>query len=210
MASRDTTLREAAYWYVPLSRAIPAAALAVVITFTGNHSAELGFFTFGGFAILTGALVAILSWRTLGRSVERNVFATIGAITLASGLVALIWPGAGIGFFVFLLAFWAAFTGFLELYAGFRSRGRHPASKDWMFVGGVTVLLAAAVLIVPPDLRQEFSGDNGVQGILSSSIVVVGALGAYGAIIAVYLVIAGLSLKWAPTPTPAPQDGTPS
>jgi hypothetical protein len=64
------------------------------------------------------------------------------------------------------------------------------------------------VLITPPDLQDEFTGENGVSGVLSTSIMVVGFLGAYGAIAAVYLIIAGLSLKWAPVA--ATQDGTAS
>jgi uncharacterized membrane protein HdeD (DUF308 family) len=208
MASRDTPTHDAAYWYVPLVRAIPLAAMAVLITFSADHSARLGMLSFGLFAILSGLALAVLSPRPLGTGVLRAVFIGQGALTVLAGLVAVIWPNAGIGFFLFLLSAWAALTGFLELYAGIRARGRHAASRDWLFLGGLTVVLALVVLIVPPDLQQQFTGDNGVSGVLSTSIIVVGCLGAYGAIAAVYLIIAGLSLKWAPTAVV--QDGNPS
>ncbi|PRY67990.1 short repeat uncharacterized protein DUF308 [Glaciihabitans tibetensis] len=202
--------------------------MAVLITFNADHSATLGLLSFGIFAVLSGLALALLSSRPLGAGVQRSIFIGQGILTVLAGLVALIWPSAGLGFFLFLLSAWAALTGFLELYAGLRTRGRHAASRDWLFVGGLTVILAVVVLVVPPDLQQQFSGQNGVSGVLSTSIIVVGCLGAYGAIAAVYLVIAGLSLKWAPAevaaaeagstdaapteaaPTEAVQDGNPS
>jgi hypothetical protein len=42
-----------------------------------------------------------------------------------------------------------------------------------------------------------------VERQLTASIIFVGFIGAYGAILAVYLVIAGLSLKWADRPVAA-------
>ena len=208
MVSRDTSTRDAAYWYVPLARAVPAAAMAVLITFSADHSARMGLLGFGMFAVLSGLVLALLSSRPLGPGVQRSVFVGQGVLTVLAGLVALIWPNAGLGFFLFLLSLWAALSGFLELYAGLRSRGRHAASRDWLFIGGLTVVLAIVVLVIPPDMQEQFSGENGVSGVLSTSIIVVGCLGAYGAIAAVYLVIAGLSLKWAPAA--ALQDGNPS
>jgi uncharacterized membrane protein HdeD (DUF308 family) len=202
MASRHNTLNDAAYWYVPLCRALPAAMLAIVITFSADHSPELGLLTFGIFAVLTGLAVGALSLRTIERGVERSTFLAHGVLTLVAGAVALLVPEAGLGVFLVLVTSWAALTGFLELYAGFRARGRHGASRDWIFVGALTVLLAIVVLLVPPGFREQFTGPDGVDRVLSASVIVVGILGAYGAITAVYLIIGGLSLKWAPT-TPA-------
>lgn len=228
MASRDNTAADAAYWYVPLSRALPAAIVAGMITFNPDHSPQLGFAAFGIFAALSGLATGFLSQRALPKGVERTVFTVHGVISLVAAIVALAAPNAGLGFFLFLVSGWAILTGFLELYAGFRSRGRNASSRDWLFVGALTVVFAIIILIIPPDLRQEFSGaEEGVSGVLSSSVIAVGLLGAYGAIIAVYLVIGALSLKWsapgtpAATPagksavsetpaTPAPQDGNAS
>lgn len=208
MASRENTASDAAYWYVPLSRAVVAAMVAIIITFNADHSPSLGLFAFGLFGVLTGLVVVLASLRALEPGVERSVFIGQGVLTFAAGAVALLWPHAGLGFFLFLVSGWAALTGFLEIYAGVRSRGRRASSRDWVFIGALTVLFAIVVLIVPPDLNDHFVGANKVSGVLSSSIVVVGLLGAYAAVAAVYLVIAGLSLKWAPTVHI--QDGTAS
>lgn len=199
MASRHNTLNDAAYWYVPLCRALPAIMLALVITFSADHSPELGLLTFGLFAVLSGLALGLLSLRTVERGVERSTFVTQSLLTVIAGAVALAVPGAGLGLFLVLVTSWAALTGFLELYSGFRSRGRHGASRDWIFVGALTVVLAVIVLLVPPGFEERFTGPDDVARVLNASVIVVGILGAYGAILAVYLIIGGLSLKWAPT-----------
>ena len=52
-------------------------------------------------------------------------------------------------------------------------------------------------VLLPPDFRQQFVGEQKVSGVLDSAIITVGLLGAYAAISAVFLVIAALSARWA-------------
>ena len=59
-------------------------------------------------------------------------------------------PG-GLPFLLYLVSVWAAVTGFVELFAGLRARGRTPAARDWIAVGGFTALLAIVFLLLPPD-----------------------------------------------------------
>lgn len=195
-------MESATPWYVPLARAVPALALAVVITFSADHSAPLGLLTFGIFGIVAGAVLTGYALRLGSKGVVRSVTLAQGILTVLAGVVSLALPGAGLPFFVFLVTAFAAVTGFLELYLGLRSRGRSASSRDWVFAGGLTALLAIAVLLVPPGFSQSFTGPDDVPRVLTASVIVVGALGAYWAILGVYLVIAGLSLRWASQPTP--------
>lgn len=187
-------------WFVPLARAVPAIALAIVVTFTADHSAGLGLLTFGIYAVVAGAVLSASALRLGARGVVRSVTLAQGILSVLAGIVSLSLPAAGLPFFVFLVTAFAAVTGFLELYLGLRARGRITGARDWVFVGALTALLAIVVLLVPPGFAQSFTGPDGVDRVLTASVVVVGTLGAYWAILGVYLVIAGLSLKWAPAP----------
>ena len=80
------------------------------------------------------------------------------------------------------MSVWAAVTAILELVTGLRSRGEAPA-KDWIAMGGLTAILALAFLLLP-----------------LTDLVAVGLFGAYGAVLGIYLVIAGLSLRWGTQP----------
>ena len=170
----------ARYWTVPIVRAAIALVPAAAITFNANHSAEFGLFAFGGFALLSGLAIAVLSRRTLADPRDRSLFLVQGAVGVTAGTIALLFHGGGLGFFLYLVTVWAAVTGFAELYSGIRARRRDPGDRDWMLVGATTAVLALVFLLLPPN-----------------AVVSVGLLGAYLVLLGVYLVIAGLSLKWA-------------
>lgn len=168
-----------AYWLVPVLRAIPAVVVGLIIAFTEDHSPRIGLIAFGAFAVVTGAVILIGSLRLLRERVVRGVFVAQGAIAVASGVAALALWGSGIGVLLLIVTIYAALTGVLELYAGLRSRGATTA-RDWLTVGAYTAVAAIVFVLIPPD-----------------SILATGLVGAYGVILGVFLVIAGLSLKWA-------------
>jgi hypothetical protein len=191
------TAEDAAYWYAPLVRAVPAAALACVVTFAGgNYTPEFGLFVFGGFTLLAGVLGVILCITALS-GVDRTIFLIQAIVSVLIGAGALLGWRSGLPLFLALVSIWAVISGFAELYAGVRVRRRRAVARDWMFVGGVTVLLAVFALVIPPGYVQHYTDPTGPR-VLNTSVMVVGGLAIYGAIVAVYLLIAAFSLKWAP------------
>lgn len=194
-------------WYVPVARAVPAIVVAVVVTFSADHSPTLGYLTFGAFAVASGGILVAAALRAAARGIDRALTLAQGLLGVIAGVVALALPAGGLPFLVFLVTAFAALTGFLELYLGMRGRRRAQGAGDRLFVGGLTVLLAIVVLLVPPEYVEAFTGPDGVERALTASIIVVGVLGAYWAILAVYLVIAGFSLKWSPAPAAATTPG---
>ena len=194
----DNQIHATRHWPWVLLRALPAVVVAIVITFNADHSARLGFATFGALALASGAVVLAGALRSLDPGIVRWCFVVQGLVAIVLGAVSLFSGGAGLPFLILLVSAYGVLTGFLELYAGLRSRGRSDSARDWIFVGALTVLFAIVVLVVPADYTQPFTGPDGVERALTASIVLVGLLGAYGAMLGVYLVIAGLSLKWAP------------
>jgi len=198
MASPVYTAEDAAYWYAPLARAVPAAALAFVITFAGGfYTPEFGLASFGGYAIVAGVVGAFLSIRVLQRGVTRTLFLIQSVVSVAAGVSALIGMNGGLPVLLVVVALWGVVAGFLELFAGIRMRRSRAVARDWIFVGALTVVLAVAALVIPPDYVQHYNapGDGGPR-VLNASVTIVGALGLYGAIAAVYLAIAGFSLRW--------------
>ena len=180
--ARDSAPERTQYWVVPVVRGLLALVPATVITFSPNHAPELGLLVFGVWAIVSGLVVGALSMRLVTDRVIRSLFLVTAIVTVAAGLLAVSAPG-GLPFLLYLVSVWAAITGFIELYAGIRARGRTPAARDWIAVGGFTALLAIVFLLLPPD-----------------AVTAVGLLGGYLVILGVYLVIGGFSLKWAAAP----------
>ncbi|MDQ1608114.1 MAG: hypothetical protein QOE16_846 [Microbacteriaceae bacterium] len=180
MATAPTVRNPDRYWTVPIARAIIALVAGVVITFNAKHSPQLGFVVLGGFALATGVVVAVLSWRMLADRVVRSLFVVVGAIGLLTGILALSLQTTGLGMYLYLVSVWAALTGFIELYCGIRSRSKGGAlSRDWITVGVLTAALALVFLLIPAD-----------------AVLAVGLFGAYAVVLGVYLGIGGFSLKW--------------
>ncbi|MDR6905873.1 uncharacterized membrane protein HdeD (DUF308 family) [Agromyces sp. 3263] len=180
--ARDTAPERTQYWVVPVVRGLLALVPAAVITFSPNHSPELGLLIFGAWAIASGLVVGALTLRLIDDRGIRSLFLVTAIATVAAGLLAVTVPGA-LPFLLYLVSIWAAVTGFVELYAGLRARGRTSAARDWIAAGAFTAILALVFLLLPPD-----------------PVTAVGLLGGYFVILGVYLVIGGFSLKWALAP----------
>ena len=183
--ARDTAPERTQYWVVPVVRGLLALVPAAVITFSPNHSPELGLLVFGAWAIASGLVVGALTLRLIDDRGIRSLFLVTAIATVAAGLLAVTVPGA-LPFLLYLVSIWAAVTGFVELYAGLRARGRTSAARDWIAAGAFTAVLALVFLLLPPD-----------------PVTAVGLLGGYFVILGVYLVIGGFSLKWAVAPDAA-------
>lgn len=188
------------YWMVLIARAVPAAVVALGITFTADHSVGIGWLSLAAFAFLTGGIVAVGSVWML-RGTTRTLLTIQGVALLVVGLVALVGRVTlPLPAFVAAIAVAFCLTGAIELAAGLRARGSEAVARDWIFLGAVGIAFGLAVLLVPTDLSQAITIPGKVVPDLTASVMVVGALGAYAAIVAVFPVIAGLSLKWAKQP----------
>lgn len=201
--------------HVQLARAAFAALAAVMITFSPDHSAQVGMAVFSGFAIATGLVLLLAVWIVypVGR---RWPAAAIGGVTIVAGMVSGLSPVRTItGFFVVVIA-WALVTGVLEVIAGIRGlRGLRPRrevapgvvdarpahdpgprsdSRDAVVVGVVGLLLALGLALVPAGYSLQYTIEEAHQTLTLTGITIaVGLFGAYAAVVAVYLGIAGFS-----------------
>ena len=193
----DSQTRESRYWPIPVLRGVVALAVAVAVTFSVDHSPLLGYLSFGILAVSSGIIIAAGSLKLLTATGPRTPLLAQAIVSIVAGTIALVFPNSGVPFLLFLVSAWAAVTGFLELFVGLRSRRRRAFAKDWLFVGVLTAVFAVAILLIPADFAQHFIGPDKVERIITASVIADGFIGAYAAILGVYLVIAGLSLKWA-------------
>ncbi|MBT2502537.1 hypothetical protein [Curtobacterium sp. ISL-83] len=206
----DDATQRARYWPVPILRAVPAAVIALVITFSSNHAAGYGLLLFGVFAVVEGIVLLLAGGRLPGDVRSRRTTTLQAVIVLLAGVAGIALNGHGLPAFIAVVVAFAVLSGALELTQGLRARGRSPFARDWVTVGGLTLLLAVAFLVTPPDYSKQLGGVERVSGVLDASIVLVGLLGAYLAITAVFHVIAGLSHKWGTAaPAATAPDGAP-
>jgi uncharacterized membrane protein HdeD (DUF308 family) len=190
-------------WLEPIARSIVAIAIAIVITFSADHSPPVGYVTVGIFAVLSGVAVCVATALVRDRGQAWLLFETQGAILAIGGVVSLFSVGRGLPFLLLLAISVFSITGILEFVAGITHAGPKSTgpsqARDWIFSGALSALFALVVVLIPANFSQQFTGPDNVERVLTASVIFVGAFGAYAAILGVYLVIAGLSLKWSGT-----------
>ena len=172
-------------WVAPVLRAVPALAVGLIITFTADHSPALGLVALAGFGLASALVLALTSLRMRRgeplRPLHRGL-AVIAGTAGALGLVVLAAGGGGLALLLLLVGGYAVLAGALELVWGIRHRDRSPLARDAVVIGVGTLALAIVLALV---------GDP---------VSAVGFFGAYAVVLGIFLLIAGLSLKWS---TPA-------
>ena len=187
--------------HVQLLRALFAAASALMITFSPDHSAAIGFSVFGGFAAASGFILILAAWLVASAG-NRWPYILLAVIDLAAAIVSGIPTWRNDAAFFAVIIIWAALSGLVELIAGIRARRADPTAKDAITVGALGLLLAVVLLLIPSDYSLQYSIEGAGALTLSGIILAVGMFGGYAAIIAVFLAIAGFS----PRRTPAASD----
>jgi len=178
--------------HIQLLRALFAAAAALMITFSPDHSAAVGFAVFGGFVAASGFIFVLGAWLAVP-SGSRWPLIMLGAIDLLTAIVSGVptWRTDSVFFVVVII--WAAATGLVELIGGLRVRRTDPTAKDAITVGALGLVLAVALLVIPSGYSLQYSVDGAEALTLTGIILAVGMVGGYAAIVAVFLAIAGFS-----------------
>ena len=162
-------------------RAIPTLVAAIVITFSRNHAAVVGLTVFVGFAFLLASTLIFTIASVPLQGLNRTLFGIQAIATVVAAAVAAATLTQGLPALLLVLSIWAGISAALELYAGYRESNRTVA-KEWLTIGGFTAILAIIEAVVP-----------------MNDVYAVGIFGAYAAIVGVYQVIAGISLRSDPT-----------
>lgn len=160
------------------ARAVAAALLAVVVTFSADHSASFGLLVFGGFAVVQGIILGLAVPSSAATTAGRILVGVRATVSLVLGAAALSLPGGGLGSLLLLETVGFLVIGVLEVLSGLRRADAGATSRDAVTVGGLEVVVGVMLSILNPD-----------------PIFAVGVLGAWGAIVAVYLGIAAVSLS---------------
>lgn len=187
--------------HLQMGRALFAAIAAVMITFSVDHSAQVGGAVFSGFAVAT-ALILILSAWLVFRAGERWQAVLLGILTLVAGMIATLPVARTVdGYFTVVLV-WALAAGVAELVIGIVGRRRGaPAARESVFVGALTIVLGVALVFIPREYMLEYYIDEARRSLTLTGITIgVGVFGGYAAIVAVYLGIAAFSPRPAAVP----------
>jgi uncharacterized membrane protein HdeD (DUF308 family) len=136
-------------WWAVALRGVVAVIFGVLALSKPGITLEALVYTFGFFAIVDGtfSLVGGLSMIGSGAAWGGPVFGGIGGIGV--GVLTFFWPGLTALGLLYLISFWAIFTGLMELTAAvqFRKEATHPVMLG---IAGVLSVSFGLLLVIFP------------------------------------------------------------
>jgi len=106
-------------------------------------------------------------------------FLVEGLISIAAGVVALIWPGLATLVLLYVIASWAIFTGILEIVTAIRLR--HEITNEWMLgLGGLLSVLLGVLIFFQP---------------AAGSLAIVWTIASYAVLFGILLIVLGFRLR---------------
>jgi uncharacterized membrane protein HdeD (DUF308 family) len=183
-------LRQA--WPVLLARAVFAVAFGLVALIWPTITLLILAWAFGIYAIIDGATQIIDGIRRRDRP-RWWISLLLGLLTLAAGIVALIWPGITAVVLAIVIGIWALATGFIEIFSAVRQRRERRRPALLLLVGLVSVVAGVLILAWP------------VLGAVALAVLI----GAFAVVSGIVLAALALQLRNAahatadPSPAPA-------
>lgn len=167
-------------WLLSAVRAGSALAVGIAVVFVQDHSAVVGLVTALALFGLSAASIFILSAKAGPARGHMLALAAVHAVAAVAAAV-LLFTAPEAAPLLTLLIVWAAASGVIELFAS-KKAAQHEVegARDWRFVAIVTLAYAGLMALSP------------VVG-LNDPVSLTGLLGAYAAVIGVFLLIGAAS-----------------
>ena len=131
---------------------------------------------FGAYTILEGIFNLISAFRAPG---HHWPLILEGILSIGAGAVTFVWPGITALVLLYLIAFWAIFTGVLEITAGIRLR--RYITNEWLLIlmGVLSILFGVLILLRPG----------------TGALAIVLWIGAYGVVFGLALIVLAFRLR---------------
>lgn len=136
-------------WWLYALRGVAAIVFGVIAFISPAATVLALVLVFGIYAIVDGVLAVIAAFQM--RKIVKPWWAVLleGLCGILVGIIALVYPVATAGALLLLIAFWAVFTGIMEIVAAIRFR--EVLTNEWsMIVGGVLSVILGIVLFARP------------------------------------------------------------
>jgi uncharacterized membrane protein HdeD (DUF308 family) len=180
MIELDTRKRD---WWLIAIRGIAAILFGLAAFVWPGLTLELLVLLFAAYVLIDGVLSIVAFVRRPGQPPSMLVG---GIVSIAAGVVALIFPGLAALSVVLLIAAWAILTGLAEIALTFRLHERLTVELLWILAGIASIVFGIVLIVFPA----------------AGALALVWFIGAYALFFGVLLVILGFSLR-AATPEPA-------
>src|SRR5579872_5023985 len=133
-------------WWALAIRGLAAILFGLLTFFVPGITVVTLVLLFGAYALVDGVFNVLAFFRA---AEHHWAFLVEGVIGILAGILTFAWPAITAIALLYVIAFWAMFTGIFEMVAGVRLR--KVISKEWLLLvmGAVSLLFGLLILIAP-------------------------------------------------------------
>jgi uncharacterized membrane protein HdeD (DUF308 family) len=136
----------ARYWWVLALRGALAVLFGLFAFFIPGITLLTLVLLFGAYVLLDGIFDLVAATRSPS---HHWALVLEGIVGIIAGILTFLWPGITAMVLLYLIAFWAIFTGVLEIIAGIRLR-QVLSDEIWLILMGVLSLLFGLFILIFP------------------------------------------------------------
>lgn len=136
----------ARYWWVLALRGVLAVLFGLFAFFIPGITLLSLVLLFGAYVLLDGIFDLVAATRSPS---HHWALVLEGIVGIIAGILTFLWPGITAMVLLYLIAFWAIFTGVLEIIAGIRLR-QVLSDEIWLILMGVLSLLFGLFILIFP------------------------------------------------------------
>jgi uncharacterized membrane protein HdeD (DUF308 family) len=136
----------ARYWWVLALRGVLAVLFGLFAFFIPGITLLTLVLLFGAYVLLDGIFDLVAATRSPS---HHWALVLEGIVGIIAGILTFLWPGITAMVLLYLIAFWAIFTGVLEIIAGIRLR-QVLSDEIWLILMGVLSLLFGLFILIFP------------------------------------------------------------
>lgn len=137
-------------WWAVAFRGVAAIVFGLLALFLPVATILSLLVFFAAFAIVNGVFGIISAIRAASQSERWGSLLLEGLVSIAGGIIVVLWPGITVDALVILIAAWALLTGCFTVAAGFRLDADH--GKWWLIFSGLAQVVFGALLALAPFL----------------------------------------------------------
>lgn len=167
-------------WWLVLIRGILAVLFGVVALVWPGITVWALVVVFGIYAIVDGVVLVYHSIRDRARLDGWGWWLAMGLVSIAAGIVALVWPAATALVVLYIIAFYAILFGVTGIIGALSFRKVPNSGWGWSLVAGVLAVLLGVVLLIFPG-----------SGIIS----LIWLLGIYAILFGVLLIVVAFQVR---------------
>jgi uncharacterized membrane protein HdeD (DUF308 family) len=165
-------------WWAVALRGVFAILFALIALFWPGATILSLVLFFSAYMLVDGVFGIVAAVKAASNHQRWGLLVLEGIANILVGVIAFVWPGLTVLFFITLMAIWSLITGVLMIVAAFKLDPTY--GRGWLIFSGVVSILFGVALLIAP---------------LIGAVVLTWWLGAYAMVFGITLLALAFKLK---------------